>query len=309
MNLRHLEFFKELANTQHMSKAAENLGISQPSLSYAIKKLEEELGVPLFEPDGRNIKLTPLGKAYLKYVDSGLDSLEQGIDIIHQLNNPEKGHVNLGFTYTMGQRLIPELLQQFQSRDDNAQIQFKIGQNNTPHLLRDLLNDKFDVAIASFVDTYQGQDAAGLFDFTPILNQEILVALPVSHPLAKQKEVRVTDLKSHDIIMYSQRSGLRPLINEIFKKAGFKPKIKFEVEEDHTIIGLVEYGMGLALVPNLPQLDQSKVILKHLSDNQLSHPLYLITRKNHFLTPSVQRFNNFVREYCQQQFSSQNKLL
>ena len=65
MNLRHLVFFKELARTQHMAKAAENLGISQPSLSYAIKKLEHELGVPLFEADGRNINLTSIVGVYL----------------------------------------------------------------------------------------------------------------------------------------------------------------------------------------------------------------------------------------------------
>ncbi len=71
MNLHHLQFFQELARTQHMSKAAENLGISQPSLSYAINKLEQELGVPLVEPDGRNIKLTAFGKTYLNYINDG----------------------------------------------------------------------------------------------------------------------------------------------------------------------------------------------------------------------------------------------
>lgn len=309
MNLRHLEFFKELAKTQHMSKAAENLGISQPSLSYAIKKLEDELGVPLFEPDGRNIKLTQLGKEYLKYIDAGLDSLEQGNDIIHQLNNPEEGHVNLGFTYTMGQRLVPELLQQFHLQEGNQKIGFTLGQNATPHLLRDLLADKYDVALASYADTYLDQDASNLFDFIPIVKQEIMAAVPISHPLAKQKEIRVTDLAAHDIIMYSKGSGLRPMIDMIFQNAGFAPNIKFEVEEDHTIIGLVQYGFGLALVPNLPQLDQSRVVLRHLVDNQLSHRLYLITRKNHFLTPSVQRFSQFTREYCRNTFASRGMLL
>ncbi|MFT9337460.1 MAG: LysR family transcriptional regulator, partial [Lentilactobacillus hilgardii] len=103
MNLRHLIFFRELARTQHMAKAAENLDISQPSLSYAIKKLENELGVPLFEPEGRNIRLTPLGKTYLNYIDKSLKTLNDGNTLIKELINPEKGHVNLGFTYTLGQ--------------------------------------------------------------------------------------------------------------------------------------------------------------------------------------------------------------
>lgn len=72
MNIRHLRFFVELAKTEHMAKAAEKLGISQPSLSYAISSIEEELGVPLFEKEGRNIRLTNYGKIYLEYVKSGL---------------------------------------------------------------------------------------------------------------------------------------------------------------------------------------------------------------------------------------------
>lgn len=309
MNLRHLEFFKELAKTEHMAKAAENLGISQPSLSYAIKKLEQELHVPLFEPEGRNIKLTKLGKTYLKYINAGLDNLDQGNDIIRQLNDPEKGHVSLGFTYTLGQRLVPELLQKFNQQVANQQIRFTLGQNNTPHLLTGLLNDRYDVILSSYAQTYHEQDAKTLFDFTPIVSQEIMAAIPVSHPLAHKKDLCVSDLEGSDIIIFSQRSGLRPLIDYIFENAGFEPKIKYEVEEDHTIIGLVRYGMGLALVPNLPELDQSEVVLRHLVNNNLAHRLYLVTRKNHFVTPSVQRFNSFVQNYCQKMFTSQNKLI
>lgn len=81
MNLRHLEFFITLAKTEHMAKAAELLDISQPSLSYAINSLEEELGAPLFERDGRNIKLTNYGKIYLKYAQSSLNILKKEMNI------------------------------------------------------------------------------------------------------------------------------------------------------------------------------------------------------------------------------------
>lgn len=309
MNLRHLEFFKVLAHTQHMSKAAEQLGISQPSLSYAIKKLEEELGVPLFEPDGRNIKLTHLGKEYLKYINAGLNSLDQGNAIIHQLNNPNEGHVNLGFTYTMGQQLAPELMHGFSQQPDNEKITFTLGQSNTHHLLEDLLTDRYDVVLSSYVDRINDIESDSLFDFIPIVRQEIKAALPINHPLADKEDLQLTDLAPFDIIMFSKRSGLRPLMDQFFNQAGFRPKIKYEIEEDHTIIGLVQYGMGVALVPNLPQLDQSHVVLRHLLGMNLDHQLYLVTRKNHFLTPSVQRFNQFVRTYCRQNFAGQHRLL
>lgn len=81
MNLKHLEFFITLAKTEHMAKAAELLGISQPSLSYAINNLEDELGAPLFEKDGRNIKLTNYGKIYLAYVQNSLNTLKEEMNI------------------------------------------------------------------------------------------------------------------------------------------------------------------------------------------------------------------------------------
>ena len=110
MNIRHLRFFVELAKTEHMAKTAEKLGISQPSLSYAISSIEEELGVPLFEKEGRNIRLTNYGKIYLEYVKSGLSDLDRGGEYIAELLDVNRGHIRVGFTFTMGQDLIPQLI-------------------------------------------------------------------------------------------------------------------------------------------------------------------------------------------------------
>lgn len=99
MNLRHLEFFIELAKAEHMAKTAETLCISQPSLSYVIKNLEAELGVPLFEKDGR---------IYLNYAE-----LKEGSKYIESLLNINCGYINLGFTFTMGQDLILRLIYEF----------------------------------------------------------------------------------------------------------------------------------------------------------------------------------------------------
>ncbi|GEO69134.1 LysR family transcriptional regulator [Levilactobacillus acidifarinae] len=309
MNLRHLIFFKELARTQHMSQAAENLGISQPSLSYAIKKLEDELQVPLFEPDGRNIRLTNLGETYLKYVTVALNSLDQGDELLSQLINPKTGHINLGFTYTLGQRLVPELLQNFSQQDGNQQVTFSLGQSNSADLLDDLNAEKYDLVMASRVDQLHDQDTERLFNFYPVVQQEIVAAIPNNHPLAQKPHLYLQDLKDEPLIMFSQNSGLRPLIEKILAQKHLKPNIKFQVEEDYTMVGFVQHGMGIALIPNLPQLDPQTVTIRHLEDNQLEHDLYLITQPNRFMAPSVQRFQEFVRQYCWQHFTQPQQLI
>ncbi|EEI24157.1 LysR family transcriptional regulator [Lentilactobacillus hilgardii] len=306
MNLRHLIFFRELARTQHMAKAAENLDISQPSLSYAIKKLENELGVPLFEPEGRNIRLTPLGKTYLNYIDKSLKTLNDGNTLIKELINPEKGHVSLGFTYTLGQRLVPELLTAFKKDDINQKISFSLGQSYSAHLLQDLADEKYDIVLSSHVNKLGDQNLNQLFLFHPIVQQEIKLALPINHPLAQKKHVLLENLDEYLMIIFSQNSGLRPLIDRILSQKHIKPKITYQIEEDHTIAGFVKYGLGIALIPNLPQLDTTKITLKAIEDNDLKHDLFLVTKRDHFLTPSVQHFEKFVQKYCKTNFTDKN---
>lgn len=306
MNIRHLQFFVVLAKTEHMAKAAEELGISQPSLSYAISNLEEELGAPLFEKDGRNIKLTNYGQAYLKYVESGLNSLNQGREYISELLDVNRGHINLGFTFTMGQDLVPRLVHEFKNKNQKEEIGFDFKQDTTNNLINDLLNDKLDLVIASKPEKSSIQDKINIFH---LVNQEMVAAVPTSNPLTKEKEVSVKELAHYPFIMYSKKSGLRPRLDEIFKNANVTPKIKLEAVEDHTIIGFVHWNYGVAIVPHLPQLNPHEVKLIHLKNNIGVHPIYIITKTNHFLTPSVTQFLEFSQTYCRINFLNQNKMI
>lgn len=309
MNLKHLLFFKELARTQHMSKAAENLGISQPTLSYAIDKLEKELGVPLFEKDGRNIRLTVLGKTYLQFITRGLNELDRGKELLAQSLDPNTGHVKLGFTYTMGQQLIPEIVTQFQPQKKDQHISFEFSQGNSRDLLKQLINDEHDLVVSSYMPKIGEQESTNSLEFIPLVKQRIMLAVAPDHPLANRKSVSVQELAKYPMIYFSKNSGLRSLIDSIFKHAHVKPNIIAEIEEDHTIVGFVQYGYGIALIPNLPQLDQNLVHLIPLKDNPIQHQIYLAYRDNRFMIPSVIRFRNFIEHYCEAQFTSQNKML
>lgn len=306
MNIRHLEFFVTLAKTEHMAKAAEELGISQPSLSYAISNLEEELGAPLFEKDGRNIKLTNYGQAYLKYVESGLSSLNQGYEYISELLDVNRGHINLGFTFTMGQDLVPRLVHEFKNKNPKEEINFDFKQDTTNQLIDDLLDDKLDLVIASKPEKSGLREKVNIFH---LVNQEMMAAVPPFNPLAKKDEVSVAELAQYPFIMYSKKSGLRPRLDTIFKEAKVTPNIKLEAVEDHTIIGFIHWNYGVAIVPNLPQLNQKEVKLLHLKNNIGIHPIYIITKSNHFLTPSATQFLEFAQTYCRINFLNKNKMI
>lgn len=306
MNIRHLQFFVVLAKTEHMAKAAEELGISQPSLSYAINNLEEELGAPLFEKDGRNIKLTNYGQAYLTYVETALNTLNRGNEYISELLDVNRGHINLGFTFTMGQDLVPQLVYKFKQKNPQAKITFSFKQDTTENLLDDLLADELDLIISSNPEKVGIRDKINTYH---LVNQEMVAAVPLQNPLAQKKEVSVRELAHYPFIMYSKNSGLRPRLDEIFKDAKVTPRIKLEAVEDHTIIGFVHWNYGVAIIPHLPQLNPAEVKLLHLKENIGVHPIYVITKANHFLTPSATQFLEFAQTYCRVNFLNKNKMI
>ena len=140
--------------------------------------------------------------------------------------------------------MAPELMHEFNSRPGNQDISFTLGQSNTNQLLENLLADKYDVVLSSYQESINDQETDTLFKFVPIVRQEIMAALPVNHPLNQKAHLQLSDLAPYNFVMFSKASGLRPH-GTLFKDANFKPKVKYEIEEDHTIIGLVQYGMGL----------------------------------------------------------------
>lgn len=303
MNLKHLHFFVELAHTQHMAKAAENLGVSQPSLSYAIHSIEDELGAPLFEKDGRNIKLTNYGRIYLKYVEQCLNDLKQGSEHISELLNVNHGHINIGFTYTLGQDLVPRLVNEFR-KDKKNQIRFTFKQDTTEHLINELLNDDLDLVLSSKPNKKLDQ-----LNIYHLVDQEMMVAVPLNNPLANKKSVNLKELKPYPFIGYSNKSGLRPRINQICASCNFRPKVIIEAVEDHTIVGFVHWGFGVAILPHLPQLSDSSVRLLHIKDDIQQHQIFVINKTNHFLSPATNKFQNFIQKYCQKIYINENRLI
>lgn len=305
MNLKHLEFFVCLAKTEHMAKAAEMLGISQPSLSYAINSLEDELGVPLFEKSGRNIKLTNYGKIYLQYVKRSLHELENGENYISELLDVNRGHINLGFTFTMGQDLVPRLVYEFNKYPQNKSVNFSFNQGTTAELLQQLLDDKLDLVFASEPPA----DLRPELNVKHLVDQELLAAVPPESILAKRDEITLEELANEPFILYAKNSGLRQNIDTIFQNANVTPKVRLEATEDHTIIGFVHWGFGVALVPNLPQLAKNEVKLLKIKEINAKHPLFAITKSNHFLTPSISHFQDFIHDYCKKNYLQTGKTI
>ena len=112
MNLSQLRYFRKLAQVQHFTRAAEELFITQPALSNSIKQLEGELGIPLFEQHGRNVRLTKFGKEFNEYVSEGLDVIDKGIQVAQEHANSLSGTIDIGTIFTLQADYLPALLRE-----------------------------------------------------------------------------------------------------------------------------------------------------------------------------------------------------
>ena len=288
MNLNYIYYFSVLAKTQHYTKAANILNITQPSLSHAIDEIEKELGCLLFEKDGRNIKLTKYGKLLESHVDAGLKELETGQREIQYLMSPNEGLIKLAFIYTLGYSFVPNVLKNFHTIPANKQINFSLKQGNTTELLDGLENEKYDLCFSSY------QSGRNNICFVPIIIEELVVVVYDEHPLSEKKEVDLSELVDENLIYYSKTSGLRPYIDKLLSDNDIKPNIKFEVEEDSAVLGLVNIKYGIAIVPNIPVIDNFNVKKLKIKNKQDPRYIYMATIKNRFEAPAISKFINFI---------------
>lgn len=296
MNLNHLSYFRVLAKLEHYTQAAEELSITQPSLSHAMSLLEKELGTYLFEKQGRNIKLTKYGKIFYEYVDRALSELEKGERKIRELTNVSTGTIELGYIYTLGPTFVPGLIKNFIKEESNKEIKFLFGQGTTKMLIEGLKAEKFDIVFCSKIENEPD------IDFIPISNEELVVIVANEHPLAKKEEIDLKEIDNYPFIGFSEKSGIRGLINDLFKEVNINPNVVCEVEEDNAVAGLVEINYGVAIVPKISSLKYYNVKVLPIINPKHERYIYLATLKNRYITPSVGLFKKYSIDYGNEKY-------
>ena len=295
MNLNYLRYFRVLAKLEHYTKAAEELSITQPSLSHAMSSLEKDLGTYLFERDGRNIKLTKYGKIYYEYVERALGELEEGEKRIKELIGIGTGSVELGYIFTLGPEFVPKLVNGFINEEGNSKVKFTFGQGTTSCLLKDLKSEKYDIVFSSIAKDEEE------IEFVPIMEEELVVIVDKDHDLASKSSVDLAEISEYPFIAFGNKSGIRQIIDGLFKAVDNKPNIICEVEENNAIAGLVEVKYGISIVPKITALKYFNVKILPISNPQHKRYIYMATLKNKYQSPTMKMFKNYVEEYCKKE--------
>lgn len=289
MNLNQLHYFSALARLEHYTKAAEELGITQPSLSHAINSLEKELGTRLFEKQGRNVALTKYGRFFLNYAEESLKILDLGIRKTRAMTSQTEGIVELAYIYTLGSEFVPQLAGDFMRMHEELKVRFRFTVGNTYDIIQGLKEEKYDIAFCSMLENEPA------IQFTPIGTEKLVVVVPKGHPLAEDKVVDLEQAAAYPQIYFTQNSGLRPVVDKLFEGAHLTPKIAYEIEEDGSMAGLVAQDFGIAIMPDIPVLKQLNVEVVDIRSPRERRYIYMAQAKEKYMPPMVGKFAEFVK--------------
>ena len=249
MTLTELKYIVAVSREKHFGKAAEACFVSQPTLSVAIKKLEEELEVKLFERSANEVTVTPLGEEIVRQAQSVLEQAASIKEIAKRGKDPLAGPLKLGVIYTIGPYLLPDLVRQ--AIDRSPQMPLMLQENFTVRLLEMLRTGEIDCAIMAepFPDT-------GLA-IAPLYDEPFLAAVPATHAFATRKTITAQELKSETMLLLGTGHCFRDHVLEVcpefarFSSNAEGIRKSFEGSSLETIKHMVAAGMGVTLVPRL----------------------------------------------------------
>lgn len=260
MEIRHLQYFRAVAEHLHFRNAAASLFISQPPLSRQIKELEAELGVQLFVRNNKRVALTEAGKYFAASVDSIMVQLEESKNIARQIHNaPDSGELKIGYISSVYQPYLAEVLKAM--RTEFPYIKTNLYERPTIKQIEALEQGQLDVGILRAPVQSEHLTVHNLF-FDPFM-----VVMPATHEKFKNKNELAAYIKDKPFIFFNKEYApqYHSKLVEICNRMGFNPDIRHEVNNVHSILQLVEAGLGVSILPLSLQQQYANLQLTFIS--------------------------------------------
>ena len=291
MELHQLQYVVEVANQKNFTRAADKINVSQSTLSHQIGKLEDELGVKLFDRNSRTVGLTQVGEDFINQAKILLDNLEKSKQIVQEYKGLLKGTLRIGAIASLGRIDFANLMTEFCRQYPDVKLE--IVQAGTYGLLEKLASKSIDIAFVILPADDQYRDIS----FRHLAYDEFILALPPSHRLAGKPTIDLAEVAEEKFIFHPATDRMFFLCMEACVSAGFHPNIVCESNHSPTCLSLISAGMGIGFFP-LEKIENTKI---DLAIARLSEPLkkdiVLAARKEGGLSPVAARFHNFVLQW------------
>jgi len=290
MELLQLQYFRTVARLEHMTKAAEELRVAQPALSKTIARLEEDLGVPLFDRQGRQIKLNPFGRAFLEKTEAALTALEEGRRQLADMAGMDGGSVRIASPAV--NRLSGPAGEFLKA---NPRIKFHLQQTSVEEMIRLLEESRID-----FGFTGLPVDRPGITELA-VLEEEVYLIVPPGHRLAGSESVDLREVEGEQLIGYERGHVFRKRDDELFRRAGIVPAYACEVNEPAAKISLIRAGLGVSLIGACSRSDDAPA-LHPMMLIRVRHPecrstFRLVWQEHHYFSKAALAFRDYLQAY------------
>ncbi|MCD8122423.1 MAG: LysR family transcriptional regulator [Clostridiales bacterium] len=287
MTLDQIRYFASAAELLHMGKAAEKEHISQPSLSIAIKKLEKELGVPLFRASGRGIEMTVQGKEFLPYAQGILRQVAQATEQMQGIKDKLNREIHAAYTTTIASAYIPKLFRDFLGSGNG---EYRIYSHELPsdQIVEGLKAGNFDFGICSKV-TEDGKIIQ-----IPIMYQPLVMI----RPKGWNKSAELSDLIREPFVSYLPEYPMYAQVNALLERLGQTVLVSYYAYSEDAIARLVEQGLGISIVARTESMEQYAIeILSPVWLNEGRY-IYLTYLKNGFHGKAVNEMMKYILSHC-----------
>ncbi|GAA0564170.1 LysR family transcriptional regulator [Saccharopolyspora erythraea] len=290
MELRELEWFVALAETEQVTRTAERLHVTQPTLSRAVNRLEKHFGTRLFDRVGKRLRLNRYGEVVRAHAARVLGEIDAAEQRVGAMLDPQRGVVSLGFVTSYGAWLVPQLVQEYRQQAPSAQFMLEGGPADA--VLDMLRHESVDAAFCS--PEPRDED----IHWHPIAEEPLRLVVNENHPLATAKRIELADASGETFVALRPEFGLRQITDVLCNKAGFTPAVALEATEIPTLWGLVGAGAGVAVLPAATRgpltRGTKQLSIKDAGAVRTAGFATLATRK---VSPPVARFVEFVHSH------------
>lgn len=294
IKLRHLETFVEVARLKSVSRAAENLHLTQPAVTRTIRELEDICGRPLVERDGRGIRISLHGEIFLKHAGSSLAAARNGINALAELSVTDGPKIRLGALPTVSASIIPQAVSDYLNSGMRNRLKVVTGENRA--LLDQLRNGELDLVMGRLPAP---ENMQGLI-FEPLFRDKVILVARAGHPLAKHKQFRVEALNRFPVLVPTRQSIIRPFVDRLFVEQGItEPEQVIETVsdafgrrfvEDYQAIWIISRGVVSA------EIESGRFVSLPVDTDSTIGSVGLSTKADAALTPATSYFADIIRK-------------
>lgn len=292
MELRQIRYFIEVAKREHVTEAAHALHVAQSAVSRQIFNLEAELGVDLFIRKGRNVKLTPIGRVFLDHMEQAINVIEDARQVVSEYTDPERGTIHIGFPSSLATYILPTVISAF--RNTYPHVQFELNQGSYHSLQDAIIKGDVNIALVAPVPSEKEQIKGSI-----LFTEKIVALLPISHPLAHMKALKLNELRDDSFVFYPTGFILREIIETHCKQIGFQPNVSFEGKDIDAIKGLVSAGLGISLIPEITLVDNlpRATVTVPIIEPEITRTVGMMIPTDRQLLPTEQLFYEFLENF------------